>query len=68
MNMAKMKVTAINLPETISVALLVIGGEFGNGEERKKKLKENGYNYNEVQECVNMLVPILNKYGGDLHG
>lgn len=59
-----MTVTAFNLPQTVSVALLVIAGQFGNGEERKEKLRKEGYNPTEVQTCVNELLPILNKYGG----
>lgn len=57
-----MNVTAINLPPVVSVALLVIAGKYGTGEERKKKLEKDGYNYNTVQNCVNELLPILNKY------
>ena len=34
-----MTCTAINMPETVSVALLVIAGQFGNGEDRKMKLQ-----------------------------
>lgn len=59
-----MTVTAINIPETVSVALLVIAGQFGNGENRKQKLTKAGYNAATVQACVNELLPILNKYGG----
>lgn len=59
-----MNVTAINMPQTISVALLVIAGEFGNGEERKEKLTKAGYDYEQVRKCVNELLPIINKYGG----
>lgn len=59
-----MTVTAINLPDTVSVALLVIAGQFGNGDERKQKLTKSGYNPVTVQACVNELLPILNKYGG----
>ena len=59
-----MDVTIFNLPDTVSVAILVIGGHFGNGEERKERLRKAGYNYDKVQACVNDLVPILNKYGG----
>lgn len=59
-----MDVHAINLPQTVSVALLVIAGSFGNGEERKSRLNEAGYNPNVVQSCVNELLPIINKYGG----
>lgn len=58
-----MNVTAINLPETVSVSLLVIAGKFGTGEERKKALEKAGYNYRKVQNCVNELLPIINKYG-----
>lgn len=57
-----MNVTAINLPSVVSVALLVIAGKYGTGKERKKKLEKDGYNYNTVQNCVNELLPILNKY------
>ncbi len=59
-----MTVTAFNLPVTVSAALLVIAGQFGNGDERKQKLTKAGYNPAEVQACVNELLPILNKYGG----
>lgn len=59
-----MTVTAINLPDTVSVALLVIAGQFGNGDDRKQKLTKAGYNPTTVQVCVNELLPILNKYGG----
>ncbi len=59
-----MDVTAINLPQTVSVALLVIAGQFGNGEMRKTKLTNAGYDEQTVQNCVNDLLPIINKYGG----
>lgn len=59
-----MTVTVFNLPQTVSVALLVIAGQFGNGEERKEKLRKAGYNPVNIQACVNELLPILNKYGG----
>lgn len=59
-----MTVTAINLPDTVSAALLVIAGQFGNGNDRKQKLTKAGYNPVTVQACVNELLPILNKYGG----
>ncbi len=59
-----MTVTAINLPDTVSVALLVIAGQFGNGNERKQRIMKAGYDPVTVQTCVNELLPILNKYGG----
>ena len=57
-----MNVTAVNLPATVSAALLVIAGEFGNGTGRRTKLTKAGYDYQKVQKCVNDLLPILNKY------
>lgn len=59
-----MTATMINIPQTVSVALLVIAGQFGNGDDRKEKLTKAGYNAAEVQKCVNELIPILTKYGG----
>ena len=38
------------------VAREVIQGKWGNGAERKKRLTEAGYDYNEVQKCVNALM------------
>ena len=59
-----MTVTAINLPDTVSMALRVIAVQFGNGDDRKHKLTNAGYNPATVQASVNELLPILNKYGG----
>ena len=59
-----MDVTAINLPKTISVDLLVIAEQFGNGKERKENLTKAGYNAQTDQNCVNDLLPIIAKYGG----
>lgn len=42
----------------IDIANAVIRGEFGNGEERKTKLANAGYNYNEVQAKVNELMGV----------
>ena len=38
------------------VAKKVIAGDYGNGEERKKKLEAEGYSYSEVQNKVNELL------------
>lgn len=38
------------------IANEVINGDWGNGEERKKRLTAAGYNYNEVQQRVNQLL------------
>lgn len=43
-------------PEEIPLEVMVqrvINGEFGNGEERKKKLTEAGYDYQKIQNAVN---------------
>lgn len=44
------------------VALEVINGEWGNGEERRQRLEAAGYDYNKVQAAVNK---ILNGEGFD---
>ena len=38
------------------IAREVIAGKWGNGEERKRRLAAEGYNYNEVQNEVNRLL------------
>lgn len=40
------------------VAKEVIAGKWGNGEERKKRLTEGGYDYEEVRKMVNKLCEI----------
>lgn len=62
--MNSLEVQVIGIPTIMGVAFLVIAGEFGNGDERKKNLAAAGYDYNRVQACVNDLVPLINKYGG----
>ena len=38
------------------IAREVIGGQWGNGDDRKRRLEENGYNYQEVQNKVNEIL------------
>jgi hypothetical protein len=52
----------VRIPETIALAIEVINGAYGNGEDRKKALKRAGYDYTKIQNCVNNLLPIWNKY------
>ena len=52
----------IELTPIVSLALEVIAGKWGNGEERIKKLKSAGYDYEVVQKCVNELVSIMERY------
>nr|DAG64802.1 MAG TPA: hypothetical protein [Caudoviricetes sp.] len=59
-----MQTYCVTLPDKITVALLVIGGYYGNGEDRKEKLKKDGFDYKEIQSFVNELIPIVNKAGG----
>lgn len=54
--------TVIELDAVISLALEVIAGMWGNGEERRQKLENAGYDYNRVQSCVNDLIGIMEKY------
>ena len=51
------------MPPNFSAALMVIAGAYGNGQERIKALKADGYDYNIVQKCVNELVKVMNTYG-----
>ena len=46
------------------LALEVINGEWGNGDERKEKLTSAGYNYDEVQTLVNEIL----EYEGGIEG
>lgn len=55
----------IELTPIVGKALEVIAGLYGVGDERKKKLESEGYDYAKIQNCVNELMKIMNKYGGD---
>ena len=44
------------------IAKEVIQGKWDNGNMRKKRLEEAGYNYNEIQDLVNELLNNDNKY------
>lgn len=45
----------VNKKSVTEIAQEVIAGKWGNGDERKQKLTEAGYNYTEVQKKVNEL-------------
>lgn len=51
-----------SLPTTIAVAILVISGQYGNGTDRVKRLKADGFDPAKVQKCVNDLLPIIKRY------
>lgn len=57
-----METVMVKLPDTMSVALMVLGGAYGNYPERKTNLEKAGYNYNKVQQCVNELYNLMEKY------
>lgn len=40
----------------LMVAKEVIAGQWGYGEERKKKITKAGYDYNTIQSMVNQMV------------
>lgn len=46
-------------------ALAVLAGVYGSGKERFEKLEKDGYNSEEVQDCVNDLINLIIKYGGN---
>lgn len=54
----------IELDPIIAIAMEVIAGKWGNGDERKKLLEAAGYNYIRIQECVNDLLDVAYKYRG----
>lgn len=59
-----MNTTLIEIRPVVAIALEVIAGKYGTGEERKKALEKEGYNYNKIQKCVNDLIALMEKYGG----
>lgn len=56
------EVKMYSLPTTVAVAILVIGGNYGNGSDRIKRLKEDGFDPVKVQKCVNDLLPIIKRH------
>lgn len=62
-NVSRETITAIDLPETFAIALLVIAGKYGSGQERVNVLEAAGYDYNRVQKCVNEIMKVIEKYG-----
>lgn len=45
--------------ENLDLCFAVIRGDYGNGEERKKKLNEAGYDYTLVQKKVNRVLQLM---------
>lgn len=52
----------IKLPLIVGLAFEVLAGEWGSGLDRVKRLEDAGYDYDEVQSCVNDLCDLLDEY------
>ena len=57
-----METILIELTPVVSIAMEVIAGKYGNGEERIRKLKSEGYDAEKVQRCVNDNMAIMERY------
>ena len=57
-----METLMIELTPVVALALEVIAGAWGVGDERRKKLESAGYDYNKIQSCVNDLMKVIKKY------
>lgn len=44
------------MKDNVTIAKEVLAGKWGNGAERRKRLTEAGYNYNDIQGLVNALI------------
>jgi len=66
----KANLDSLNAPaKTIDeIAMEVIRGDWGNGEERKRRLTAAGYDYDEVQKRVSEMWAALNRVLGDVDG
>lgn len=58
---AEEKLRETELAKVETIAKEVIEGKWGNGEERKQRLAEAGYNFTEVQTKVNELLASAKK-------
>lgn len=57
-----METILIELTPVVSIAMEVIAGKYGNGEDRIRKLKSEGYDAEKVQRCVNDIIAIMERY------
>lgn len=51
----------VQLPESFSVAMAVLANYYGVDPERREKLKNDGYDPDEIQDIVNDLVKLIGK-------
>ena len=61
-----MIVLSVELPDVIIGALDTIGGRYGNGPERVQALKDAGFNAGRVQNAVNDLLKLFEKYENEV--
>ena len=50
---------AVNKKTDLDVVLAVLKGEYGNGEDRKARLEQAGYNASDVQDKVNKTIAFI---------
>lgn len=50
---------AVNKKTDLDVVLAVLKGEYGNGEDRKARLEQSGYNASDVQDKVNKTIAFI---------
>ena len=50
---------AANKKTDLDVVLAVLKGEYGNGEDRKSRLEQSGYNASDVQDKVNKTIAFI---------
>lgn len=51
---------AVNKKTDLDVVLAVLKGEYGNGEDRKARLEQAGYNASDVQDKINKVYDFIN--------
>lgn len=61
-----MIVLSAELPDVIIAALDVLAGRYGVGPERVKALTDAGFNAGRVQNAVNDLIKLFNKYENEV--
>ena len=59
-----METMILELSPIVGIALEVIAGKWGNGQERINNLEAAGYNADRIQKCVNDLMRVMKEYGG----
>lgn len=52
----------LKIPTNIAVAIEVINGIYGNDNDRIKALEKSGYDAEKIQQCVDDLFPIWEKW------